>query len=742
MAGISGDVSTSVIGSPSERRKVRVSAHPRSALRVRGSIRGTWWRVIAIFVAVVAAMGVSTFALTRAQHDVFAGTTTRIHHQIGGIADLQQELLKAEIPIGGVLYELGRSGDLEDQWVQFEDHQAKIDRGLSGLRAASTPGQAAVLRRTEAAWGRVVDGVTEARGLWGSGVVADALARGDDPFGPTVWAALGETQRSLAQIAVQHTSALGREVEQSKAGQAKIEAVIVAAVAVALALCAMSVWRLSRRVVRPLLSLGVAATRMRDGDLSRGVDLTGSTGREVGELAAAMDEMATRLNRTHGRLKAQADTDALTGLANRRALTEVLSDALEKAADDRVAVLLIDLDDFKFVNDSMGHGAGDEVLVAVAGRLRSCARKGDVVARIGGDEFAVVVHGEDETLLTASALADRILLALADPIEVDRKPVRIGCSIGIALGAAEVANADDLIRNADAAMYMAKSRGKHCAGLFDPSMHAAMVSRVELRTDLARAAERDELELEYQPIIDLGSGEILGFEALVRWRHPVRGRLLPGDFIGLAEESGDILSIGRWVLDRACADLARYRTAAGPGSSLWMAVNVSGRQIAGGDFVGMVTSTLTKHGITPSSLVLELTEETIVVDTGQAAAVLNELRGQGVRVAVDDFGTGFSSLRYLHELPIDCIKIDRSFVAEADPAAEHNPILEAIVAMGRGLGLELIAEGIELSSERDRLVGLGPMGGQGYLIARPMPSVAALDLVRGQAACAQTVAAR
>jgi predicted signal transduction protein with EAL and GGDEF domain len=375
----------------------------------------------------------------------------------------------------------------------------------------------------------------------------------------------------------------------------------------------------------------------------------------------------------------------------------------------------------------------------VAGRLQSAVRKGDTVARLGGDEFAVVVQAHD-AMSTAIVVAERIIAGLEDVVEIDGTSVRVACSIGIASGAPDASTPDELVHNADVAMYMAKSRGKSCFGVFDDTMHNAMLSRVELRRDLALAVERDELELHYQPIVDLHSEEILGFEALVRWSHPTRGLLPPVEFIGLAEETGDIVPIGGWVLERACRDLAAWQANRTTGRELWVSVNVSASQLLNGDLVETARAALTRHGVNPRALTLELTEEALVADTTQAGAVLSVLRSEGVRVAIDDFGTGFSSLRYLHELPADFIKIDRSFVADSDYSAHRDVVLESIVTMASELGLGLIAEGIERTSERDRLRGLAPMAGQGYLFARPVPAAQVPTLLREGAQTPVTVA--
>jgi EAL domain-containing protein (putative c-di-GMP-specific phosphodiesterase class I) len=322
--------------------------------------------------------------------------------------------------------------------------------------------------------------------------------------------------------------------------------------------------------------------------------------------------------------------------------------------------------------------------------------------------------------LTAStAIAERILAVLVDDVVLHGQPLRMSCSLGIAAGRGS-ATPEDLCRHADAAMYVAKSRGKTCFEHFDEGQHATVVARGDLKRDLRSAAANGELILHYQPIVDLRSGEVLGMEALVRWEHPTRGFLLPGEFIEAAEKSGSIVTIGEWVVDRALADLAALRRSSPRWDAIYVTVNLSAGQLHSADLVPTVADALDRHGVEPFALILEITE-TVVASDADARAVLDELRGIGVRVALDDFGTGFSSLQYLKELPVDFIKIDRSFVTDSAPGSDGAVVLAAIVALAQGLRLELIAEGIEEPDELTRLRALGTMSGQGYLFARPAP---------------------
>jgi diguanylate cyclase (GGDEF)-like protein len=390
-------------------------------------------------------------------------------------------------------------------------------------------------------------------------------------------------------------------------------------------------------------------------------------------------------------------------------------------ADTRhTCVLFIDLDDFKIVNDSMGHAAGDELLRVVARRLRSVTRVGETVVRLGGDEFAIVLNADGPE--AAVAAAQRALAVMQDPVAINGTSVDVGCSIGIALSAEGIGagTSDELVRNADFAMYMAKSQGKNRYEIFAPTLHAEVLGRVKFKHELAQAVRLGQFILEYQPVIELDTRALQGFEALIRWQHPTLGLLAPSEFIALAEETGDILAMGEWVINEACHALAEHHrhqdTSERP---LWMSVNVSPVEIASAGFLETVNDALERHGVVPSSLVIEITEGVAMTDTGAAGLILSALRSTGVHIALDDFGTGFSSLRSLHELPIDVIKIDRSFLASAESDTEAESMLEAIVTLGRSLGLDIIAEGIETSADLDRLAAFS-ISGQGYLFARPL----------------------
>jgi diguanylate cyclase (GGDEF)-like protein len=384
-------------------------------------------------------------------------------------------------------------------------------------------------------------------------------------------------------------------------------------------------------------------------------------------------------------------------------------------------VLWLDLDDFKRVNDSLGHGAGDDLLREVSLRLRSVLRPGDLAARLGGDEFAVVlddVPGDEEALRAG----ERVLLALSPPIQIGERAVSVRASVGVAVSDGDSWTTEELLRNADLAMYIAKGSGKGCVRLFEPSMHDALVERLSLESQLEQAVEEAELVLHYQPIVELATGAIIGFEALVRWNHPTRGLLQPVDFIPLAEETGQVLPIDRWVLLKACCQGRAWQRDLMGGRPLEVAVNLSTRQLEDDRVVDLVRLALEVSELAPDSLVLEVTESFLLRDEIAGSRRLRALRDLGVRLAIDDFGTGYSSLSYLRSLPVDVLKIDRSFTAGLGKLEEDQALVQAILRLADSLGLSTVAEGVEHASQRDVLVALGCPQGQGWHFARPVES--------------------
>ncbi|HEY7401079.1 MAG TPA: EAL domain-containing protein [Actinomycetota bacterium] len=420
----------------------------------------------------------------------------------------------------------------------------------------------------------------------------------------------------------------------------------------------------------------------------------------------------------------QAFNDPVTNLANRALFRDRVVHALERQErDDRpVAVLFMDLDDFKTVNDSLGHAAGDQLLYEVGERLKTCLRAADTAARLGGDEFAILL--EDGEGVEAADVANRILQMLEDPFLLENKEVFARASIGIAVAEGEQGRAggvEELLRNADVAMYMAKENGKGRYQVFEPAMHDTALKRLELKADLQRALEHEEFQLHYQPVIELESGRISGVEALIRWIHPVRGLVPPLDFIPLAEETGLIVPIGRWVLQTACEAAVRLQEQYPSDPEFHMAVNLSARQLQRPEIVDEVRLILHETGLAADSLILEITESVMMADMELSIARLTELKELGVKLAIDDFGTGYSSLNYVRRFPVDILKVDKSFIDAVSEGGESSALTAAVIELAGILNLKPVAEGIERADQLQRLLEMNCDLGQGYLFAKPMP---------------------
>jgi diguanylate cyclase (GGDEF)-like protein len=463
----------------------------------------------------------------------------------------------------------------------------------------------------------------------------------------------------------------------------------------------------------------------------------------AGPVAAAATAAARsarrRRRRTEEELAALAFSDGLTGLANRALFTDRLEQGLRRTArrGGEVAVVFLDLDGFKNVNDTLGHQAGDRLICEVAAILRGAVRTEDTLARLGGDEFAILVeHAAGQSVAEATRIADRVLTALQHQIDLGGPRVSVSASIGIATGDDSsldtAATASSLLRDADNAMYWAKGAGRGRYVVFNPQMRSAAAERLQLEQDLWAALPAGQFRLVYQPVVDLGSERVVGFEALIRWDHPTLGVVLPERFLPVAEDIGLIVDVGRWVLSEACTAAARWQAQHPQVAGLSMAVNVSPSQLAATGLVDAVAEALEASGLTPSALVLELTESVLVRDPVLAAERLRQLRALGVRLALDDFGTGYSSLSHLRQFAVDILKIDRSFVSTIDDAEALPAILRGLINLGHTLDLEIVAEGIEQEMQRTHLrdghVGLA----QGYLFAAPLESTDAELLLLGQ----------
>ncbi len=436
----------------------------------------------------------------------------------------------------------------------------------------------------------------------------------------------------------------------------------------------------------------------------------------------------TEQARLEDQLRHRAFHDPLTELANRSLFLDRSEHAIARGArgERRVCTVMLDLDGFKTVNDSLGHAAGDRLLNAVARRLSECVRPGDTAARLGGDEFAVLfedIADADEAALRV----ERLLNVIREPYELDGNTVSVAASAGLAVHQGGE-SAADLLRNADIAMYLAKRNGKDCVREFEPAMHQAALERLELEADLRGALRNDELDVHYQPTVSIGDGAIVGFEALVRWMHPRRGVLAPPLFIPIAEETGLIVELGRLVLRKACFQAAKWH-ASNSGAMLHMSVNLSARQLRDRDLVIDVASALSDSGLAASQLTLEITESVLLDDGSSAVATLHELKALGVRLAIDDFGTGYSSLNYLRTLPIDVLKIDKAFIDGVAEDEESIGLVQAILRMAATLKLDTVAEGVEYRSQADQLTSLGASLVQGYLFSKPVTAEAITEMM-------------
>lgn len=439
-------------------------------------------------------------------------------------------------------------------------------------------------------------------------------------------------------------------------------------------------------------------------------------GEELAGFRQEVDERAAALALANEELAHRALYDSLTGIANRALFSDRVEHALARMVRDggAVAVLFVDLDDFKLINDGFGHAAGDEVLKTVAGRLERVVRPGDTAARLGGDEFGILVEGVDEDATVH--IAARVIEAIRQPLEVEGKEFTVTGCVGIAFPGAAHQTGGDLLRAADTAMYRAKQQGTGRFAVFEPEMHRAVLLGLELRHDLEAAIGRDQISVVYQPIVELDTGRVAGVEALARWRHDTRGWVPPGDFIPVAEQSGLIVPLGRSVLIAACRQLSHWRATLGPHAPAYVAVNVSARQLRDQRLAADVRQALEATGLQPDGLVLEVTESSAVDDA--ALTVLGALKAIGVQLAIDDFGTGFSSLSSLSRLPFDIVKLDRSFIS--GPGRNSHTLVRLVVSLAQELERDVVAEGVETEDQASRLRRVGCRLAQGFHFTPPL----------------------
>jgi diguanylate cyclase (GGDEF)-like protein/PAS domain S-box-containing protein len=429
--------------------------------------------------------------------------------------------------------------------------------------------------------------------------------------------------------------------------------------------------------------------------------------------------------RAEEQLQHQAFYDPLTDLPNRALFLDRLRHLFHRArrslGSPQFAVLYLDLDRFKAINDSLGHQVGDELLIATARRLERCLRPGDTLARLGGDEFTVLLE-EIRCEADATGVAERIHQEVAAPLQIRGGEVFTSVSVGIALSSAGYGSPEDMLRDADTAMYRAKAGGRARHQVFDGDMHRRAVSSLRLETDLRRALERHEIVPYYQPIVDLDTGTVVGFEALARWRHPTRGMLLPDLFIPVAEETGLVVEIGARMLAEACRQIREWQRSDAIWSTLGISVNVSGRQLSQGGVAADVERVLAATGLDPTCLTLEITESALVHSLDAGAGTVQRLHEMSIGLHLDDFGTGYSSLAYLHSFPIQALKVDRSFVDRMNQTSRHSAIVKTIVSLAHDLGMEVVAEGVETRAQLEALRALSCRRGQGFLFSRPLPA--------------------
>jgi len=449
------------------------------------------------------------------------------------------------------------------------------------------------------------------------------------------------------------------------------------------------------------------------------------------QLEGRVKERTQQLETANSQLSKLAFRDPLTWLPNRALLMEHLQEALNQQQanpDAQFAVFYLDCDRFKPVNDSLGHQAGDELLIAMSERLNSVLRQEDFLARLGGDEFVILLSKLEDPRY-ATQVADRIIKSFALPFRLREKDIFVSFSIGIVLECANYWDPEELLRDADTAMYQAKTLGKDQYQIFEPSMYQAVCYRLQLETDLRQSIQRKELALYYQPIVELETGTIVGVEALIRWHHPAQGMIPPDRFIAIAEETGFILKLGHWALKEACTYLRHWQDQGVVSSSFSVSVNVSACQFAQPDFVKQLDEILAETQIAPQCLKLEITETVIMQDIPLVADNISNLQQRSIQLSIDDFGTGYSSLSYLHSFSVENLKIDRSFISRLHKKKNNFGLVTAIVQIGKAMKMNLIAEGIETSEQLAHLKLLGCQFGQGYLFSKPLPSEEMVDLL-------------
>jgi diguanylate cyclase (GGDEF)-like protein len=519
---------------------------------------------------------------------------------------------------------------------------------------------------------------------------------------------------------------------------------------------------LSRKIINPAIKPTTTAKRISDGDIDAGLDvvskdspleLTRSFNRRTETIKISREEMErlvekrtmeltlsnkkllqeiSERRRMEKQLQYDAFHDALTGLPNRAVFMNRLAHLLllsKRQTTHQFAVLFLDVDRFKLINDSLGHMIGDNLLVAIGQRLLSSLKPGDTIGRFGGDEFAILLEdiGDINDILN---VAERIQMELCKPFKIGENEIFTTVSIGVTFNSPDYETPEQILRDADIAMYQAKAKGKSCSVVFEKGMHTLAVEQLQLETDLRKAVERNEFVVYYQPVVSSVSNCVIGYEALVRWNHPERGLLYPGDFINMAEETGLIVFIDRFVLREACMQMSKWQHQYPESSLKFMSINISNKQFLQADMVEYVTWVINETNIIPSSLKIEITEHVIIENPETLIGIFSHLRSLGIQLYIDDFGTGYSSLSYLHLLPIDGIKIDRSFIRRIGNKGENSEIIKTIMLLAQDMNVNVIAEGIETENQLENIKALKCDYWQGYLFFKPVDSKHAEALIK------------
>lgn len=585
----------------------------------------------------------------------------------------------------------------------------QVDEGFDGLEELNTPRELRLLSAANARWKQAFAVAEKAVSEPGAPAGFDALDGFHDP--------LDAAGQLLADIYAVNGQEMAHHISEMRAQEHGQLLWALAILLVSSSAAVLMASRLRRSITAPLLRLQEAALAFGSNNLTHRIPMDDTN--EFGRVAGAFNRMAAQLQQSRDELHYQALHDPLTGLGNRVLFMERIEHALARARRrmSALSVVFVDLDGFKGVNDTLGHEAGDELLVAVAERLRESLRAEDTVARLGGDEFGIVI--EDTGRAEAVQAAERLVRVLETSLCLRAGEVSISASIGVATRLADE-EVDELLRQADAAMYAAKARGKAQWHTFEPGLDTEVVEAQTLRAELQRAVERQEFVVRYQPVVDLQTGAVEGVEALVRWDHPERGLLPPAEFLEAAEQSGHILYIDKHVLQETCRQVKAWQQHVPAAANLSACVNLSARQLQHPGLAEDVAEALRSSGLDPHYLVLEITETMLIRDTEVTARELTRLKELGIQLALDDFGTGYSSLSYLRRFPIDIIKIDRSFVSAIGGDAEQSELALALVKLGKSLRLRTVAEGIEKSQQLDSLRSLGCELGQGYYFAKPL----------------------